>query len=185
MNFLQINIHEENVFQIFFKIIWSLKYYFFLLLLLLSFLFLPTAKMNGFSMEPTYTEGSWLFLYPLGGYWFEKYLFYRGQVVVFQDVRHPEKILEVKRIVGLPNETLKIEKDIVSVKNNLDNSEEIFLIDSKFGRRNNGEDKQIILGKDDFFLMGDNRAGSRDSRQIGTIQIPEMKAIVLFTLHSW
>jgi signal peptidase I len=184
MNFLQINIHEENIFNIFFKIIWYLKYYIFIFLLLTSFLFLPTAKMKGFSMEPTYSEGSWLFLYPLSGYWYEKYLFYRGQIVVFQDVRRPDKILEVKRIVGLPNEILKIEDDIVSVENQKENTSEVFLIDSKLGRRDNGVDMQMALGAEDFFLMGDNRPGSRDSRQIGPIQIPEMKAIVLFSLHE-
>lgn len=92
----------------------------------------------------------------------------RGDVVT---AKRENKIL-IKRIVGLPGETLQIISGCV-------------YIDGKMMERNiYTEDKGVlntpyVLKEDEYFIMGDNRGGSDDSRRFGSININDINGKVL------
>ena len=81
------------------------------------------------------------------------------------------KGLFVKRVVGLPGETIRVEEDILYV-----NEDEV---EENFPRRKCLRpmlERQI--GENEYFVMGDNRPASRDSRSVGTIPLEDIVAVV-------
>ena len=133
---------------------------------------LPGFRITSFSMEPTLAQGDVVIVIPFLG------SLGRGDVVIYIDPRLENHPFVVKRIVGLPNEQLAIRDDLVSVQTG--EGELTFPKDSLLGRRNNGRDLSIVLGPEDYLLMGDNRPGSKDGRTTGTIQRHEMYGAILF-----
>ena len=132
--------------------------------------FIEPHVVEGPSMEPTLGSGDRMLvetLTPRLG------ILFRGQLIVFRDPRDPKHPVVVKRIVGLPGETVVVQRDSVTIRHG-DGREETFEKGSVLGRKDNGDDKTMLLGPCDYFLMGDNRADSRDSRDWGTIQPSEM-----------
>lgn len=127
-------------------------------------------EVISFSMEPTFQKGDLVLTETLT---LSVLSPQRGGLIVYKDPRQTEKPLVIKRVVGLPTETVVIERDLVSVRSGF-GAATTFAPDSNVGRRDNGQDWQITLGKEDYLLMGDNRAGSKDGRQTGTIQPSEM-----------
>lgn len=153
----------------------------FFVLLSLFILSLRSLTVVSFSMSPTLEKGDivlvdWLSLYIIPPM--------RGGNIVYVDPRNKEHPYVVKRIVGMPNETVFIKNDLISIVDK-NNSTTTFEAGSKLGGTNNGGDFQMLLGKDDYFLMGDNRPGSKDSRQTGTIQPPEMFGRPLFRIYPF
>lgn len=145
----------------------------------LLLLFSSLLKVVSLSMEPTLATGDIVLVESFSLWAGEPE---RGDLIVYVDPRQKDHPKVVKRIVGIPEENLFIKDDIISVVNKY-NYQTTFSKDSTLGRRDNGVDYQIVLGKDDFFLMGDNRAGSRDSRQTGTIQPHEMFGKPYFIIY--
>lgn len=86
----------------------------------------------------------------------------RGDVIVFRSPRNPDQDL-VKRVVGLPNETVEIRAGQVFVNGHV-------VDESSYFRGPIGPDtpaRQVPEGA--YFVMGDNRLQSRDSRAIGSV----------------
>lgn len=104
------------------------------------------------SMEPSISPGDRLFAFRLS------YTFSdpeRGDVVVF-DSNHEEKLL-VKRVIGLPGETLEIKDGLIYINGLVledDFTEEVTL--GHFG--------PFVVPEGEYFMMGDNRDNSHDSR---------------------
>ena len=126
--------------------------------------------VEGPSMEPTLGSGDRMLVETLTPH---LGLLSRGQLIVFRDPRDPKHPVVVKRIIGLPGETVVVHRDSVTIRH-ADGREERFEKGSVLGRKDNGDDKTMLMGPHDYFLMGDNRADSRDSRDYGTIQSSEM-----------
>jgi len=92
----------------------------------------------------------------------------RFDIVVFQA---PEEVKQrtkqsgdvrlVKRVVGLPGEKIQIKENQVFINGELLVEPYEILIDAKDPKRNFGP---ITIPRDEYFLMGDNRVGSEDSR---------------------
>ncbi len=115
-------------------------------------------------MEPNYAHGDYLIVDEIS-YRFKSPE--RGEVIVFRYPENPS-LRHIKRIIGLPGETLKIDENGIEVTF----GEEIIILDeSKYlaytGSLSNGID--ISLGDGQFFVMGDNRAVSFDSRRWGPL----------------
>ena len=92
----------------------------------------------------------------------------RGDVIVFEapDMAGADYI---KRIIGLPGETIKITSDTIYIDGK--KLEEDYLPDSFNTYVGNDESMtlEVKLEPDTYFVMGDNREHSHDSREIGSI----------------
>ena len=111
--------------------------------------------VDGQSMEPNFHSGEYI----LTNRW--QYLFgtpERGDAVVLRFPGDPEHTKYIKRIIGLPGEKVKISKGQVYI--NDQKLDETYLPPNT----NTYPDMIKILSGDDYFLMGDNRANSSDSR---------------------
>jgi signal peptidase I len=120
--------------------------------------------VNGASMEPTFETGDYLIVDRIS-YQFEAPK--RGEVVIFRYPRNPDKYF-IKRIVGLPGETIILEGDKTTIKNT--EHPEGFTLDETFIVDRGVNHTERTLAADEYFVMGDNRTESSDSRSWGPLQ---------------
>jgi len=126
------------------------------------FLFQPFV-VSGQSMEPNFYHGDYLIVDEIS-YRFREPK--RGEVIVFRYPQNPN-FRHIKRIIGLPGETLRISSEGVKL---LKNEDFIILNETSYITSNNYyEEFKIVLGKDEYFVMGDNRPLSFDSRRWGPL----------------
>lgn len=117
----------------------------------------------GASMEPTFDNGEYLIVDQLS-YRFEEPK--RGDVIIFRFPKEPSKFL-IKRIVGLPNETVEIRQGAVFVRT----GDGTFRLSEPYvedDRKSSGF-LTTPLGSDEYFVLGDNRSASSDSRVWGPL----------------
>jgi len=121
--------------------------------------------VNGASMEPSYYNHEYLIVDEIS-YRFNEPV--RGEVVVFEYPRDPNQFF-IKRIIGLPGERVVVVGGDVKIYNskNLDGFvlSEPYLSDSA---KTTG-DADIVLKKGEYFVLGDNRNASLDSRRFGAL----------------
>ena len=126
------------------------------------------------SMQPNIYENDYLILAK------KAYMFSepeRGDVIVFksdvEDAKHHKKLL-IKRIVGLPGETI----EIVNAQTYIDG--ELFVEDYIKDQTDWQGVDRITLSEDEYFVMGDNRRVSLDSRGLGPVNEDRIKGKVVF-----
>jgi signal peptidase I len=123
--------------------------------------------VSGLSMFPTFHDKEYLIIDELSYYMHEPI---RNDVVVFHFPYNPSKkpLYFIKRIIGLPGETVIIDDGVVTIKNT-DNPEGFKLTETYINEKFTTSGT-YTLGKDDYFVMGDNRNASSDSRSWGVLQ---------------
>lgn len=134
--------------------------------------------VRGQSMEPNFQNGDYLIIDEF------TYRFktpQRGEVVVFKYPNNPSQRY-IKRIVGLPGETIKIEDGKVFIYKDdtpqvLDESNYLPLSLQTAGTL------ETRLDDNEYFVMGDNRPFSSDSRRWGSL--PEEDIIGRVFLRAW
>ncbi len=95
--------------------------------------------------------------------------FQRGEVIIFQNPRNASEDY-IKRIVGLPGERIRISNNEIFINGTvLDQS---FLPAGTITRTKGymSEGEEILIPNDTYFVMGDNREGSSDSREWGPLK---------------
>ena len=125
-----------------------------------------TIQVAGASMNPTLTDGE---IIPIE-YREEQQLPKRSDIVIIR--RDGENV--VKRIIGLPNETVTIKDDVVSIN-------DVPLIrEGGISTSITDEITSVTLTDDEYFVMGDNRQNSWDSRSasFGEVHLSNIVAIV-------
>ena len=121
-------------------------------------------SVEGTSMEPTLDDGDNLIVDKL------TYRFQdpeRFDIIVFP-FQYEEKVFYIKRIIGLPGETVWIDEDGTIYVGESEDSLEVLtesygkevILPEKIGIASN----PVTLGEDEYFVMGDNRNNSSDSR---------------------
>ncbi|MBI4065832.1 signal peptidase I [Candidatus Kaiserbacteria bacterium] len=119
--------------------------------------------VDGASMHPTFENLDYLIVDEIV-YRFKTPS--RGDVIVFRYPSDPS-IFYIKRIIGLPNETLSINHGVVTVATV--DGEKISLTEPYKVNEDATYTKNISLNSGEYFVMGDNRPNSSDSRFWGTL----------------
>ncbi len=137
---------------------------------LISNLLLPILRIYGSSMSPTLVNGNIVTALRGGSY-------ERGDIVAFY---YNDKIL-VKRIVGLPGEVIDIDED-GSVSVDGEPLDEPYLDEKALGECDIELPYQVPEGR--YFVMGDNRSVSSDSRssQVGCVAEEQVIGKLIFRL---
>ncbi len=122
-------------------------------------------QVKGASMDPTFHDGEYILTDKIG---YRMHPPERGDVIVFKAPRNPD-FDYIKRIIATPGDTVSIQDGSVYVNDqklaeNYIQSETIILPGQYIK-----ESQQIKLNNDEYFVLGDNRSHSSDSRQWGTV----------------
>ena len=121
--------------------------------------------VDGASMDPTFHTGDYLIVDELS-YRFKTPE--RGSVLIFKYPRDPSKSF-IKRVIGLPGETISLVNGKVSIINKEHPEGMPLNLNESFVKFVKQETANFVLGDDEYFVMGDNRAGSADSRAWGPV----------------
>lgn len=135
--------------------------------------------VKGASMEPNFEDHQYLIINEI------TYRFndpQRGDIVVFRYPKDPRQYF-IKRIIGLPGEKVVVKDGKVYIfndeyKNGVAINENIYL-DTTVTVGN----KDIELGEDEYFVLGDNRSASLDSRSFGAV--PKRLIVGKVWLRGW
>ncbi|WP_405100618.1 signal peptidase I [Oceanobacillus sp. FSL H7-0719] len=142
-----------------------------------TFIF-ATSIVEGESMEPTLENGERVI--------FNKFIYIinepkRGDIIIIQ---HPNKNY-VKRIIALPGETIEVANNELYI--NGEKYQETFL--SEEISKKTGRFGPIVIPEDSYFVMGDNRGISKDSRNgLGYIQRDEIigrSEVIIYPFSEW
>lgn len=117
--------------------------------------------VDGLSMFPTFGHGDYLIIDEISYRFHEPA---RGDVIVF---RHSEGVFYIKRVIGLPGETVSISRGQVTVTRTDGTS--LTLDESYVINEDATYTLNATLGAEQYFVMGDNRPKSSDSRSWGAL----------------
>ncbi len=136
--------------------------------------------VKGASMEPNFHNQEYLIVDEIS-YQFKNPQ--RGDVIVFRYPRNPQEFF-IKRVIGLPGERVQITEGKVKIYNQA-HPQGVFLPEPYLppGTKtyNLIDNKEIIkLGPDEYFVLGDNRNSSKDSRSFGPVNRSFIIGRVLF-----
>lgn len=134
------------------------------IILIRTFIITPV-RVDGNSMKNTLQNGDILLLLKLGSV-------NRFDVIVLDEKDDAEII--IKRVIGLPGETIEIKNGKIYI-----NDKEI---NDNYGYGETSDYKKITLKDDEYFILGDNRLISKDSRYFGPIKEKEIIGKAIFRL---
>lgn len=123
--------------------------------------------VKGSSMMPNFHDGDYLIVNELS---YEVGQPQRGDVVIFRYPGNPSEFF-IKRVIGLPGETVEIRNNTITVYN--DQHPDGFVLDeSRYLAKSVVTAGNVLqkLGDDEYYVLGDNRTASSDSRAWGVLE---------------
>ncbi len=133
--------------------------------------------VNGASMEPNFSSGDYLLIDEITYRFREPG---RGEVIVFHYPGN-ESTYYIKRIIGLPGERLIFKDGKVAIFNKEHPGG--FILDENYLPRGLGTSgKEVSLKNNEYFVLGDNRFYSFDSRSWGSLNKAELVGLVRLRL---
>jgi len=128
----------------------------FLIIVALIHFFIATVfKVEGKSMEPNFHQDQYMLINKLS-YIAAKPI--RGDVVILKFPGDPEKTKYIKRIIGLPGEKVAIKDGLIYINDK--KLREIYIANDIITE----PEMELTLASDEYFVVGDNRPNSSDSR---------------------
>ncbi|WP_086314551.1 signal peptidase I [Enterococcus sp. 7F3_DIV0205] len=160
--------------------------FFFMIVCLCFLIFVKTHQVDGHSMQPTLTNG-------------DRILVLKGKkmtshdLITFNPKDDPRKIY-VKRVIGVPGNEIRIDEKrltIVTTSNQDEKKKPLFDGDLASGITEVSVTKEVsrllehmtTIPEDKYFVLGDNRNDSRDSRQLGLIDRSQIEGIVVYRYY--
>ena len=138
--------------------------------------------VSGASMEPTFDNYHYLIIDRVSYSFGEPS---RGDVIVFDLPQNTSRAL-IKRIIGLPGETVILEHSTITIVN--DEYPEGFMLDEPYldpEHVGGVSDLRATLSADQYFVLGDNREVSADSRLWGPLPREDIVGRVLLRLYPF
>ncbi len=132
-----------------------------------TFIITPV-KVNGSSMYPTLEGDEIMLLNKLGS-------IDRFDIVVLKLDGDDDNL--IKRIIGLPGETVEIKENQIYINDEL--------LEDPYGYGVTYNIDPVTLGSDEYFILGDNRIISLDSRVFGKIHESEIKGTTNFIMYPF
>lgn len=134
--------------------------------------------VKGASMEPTFHDKEYLIVDELS-YRFNSPE--RGQVIVFRYPRNPQEYF-IKRIIGLPGEEVQVKDGKVTVFSSA--YPDGLILDESYLPANletySDSEAKVTVGADEYYVLGDNRGASKDSRYFGIVNKSFVTGKILF-----
>lgn len=146
-------------------------------------------RIHGSSMAPTLQSGERVLVNKLGT---RLSLITRGDVVVFRDPTDPETVM-VKRVIGIPGDTVRFLADDVEVLPGPGGDRSLTTVapvaeasaaDAPVPPAGPGA-VSVLLRAGDYFVIGDNRSGSSDSRHWGAISEDAIIGEAVLRIFPW
>ena len=123
--------------------------------------------VKGASMEPNFFDHEYLIIDEIS-YRFNEPT--RGDIIVFRYPKNPQEYF-IKRVVGLPGEKVQIRDGRVYIFNQ--DGESGYLLNEDYltseTKTYSLSEDVIALGEDQYYVLGDNRTSSKDSRSFGAV----------------
>jgi signal peptidase I len=119
--------------------------------------------VSGDSMFPTFHDGEYLIIDEIS------YIVkgpHRSDVVVFKYPNDPSRYF-IKRIIGMPNEKINLKDGVVTITNA--ENKNGFVLNEPYINEKFNATYDYSTGADEYFVMGDNRNRSSDSRSWGVL----------------
>lgn len=141
-------------------------------------IFFNTVRVSGSSMEPSFSDGD-LLIMETGPRSIDT-----GDVVSLDGGDLTERVSTrtwndmIKRVVAVPGETVEMVDNILYING------EVEMQDFHPGEMTNNLDFYYELAEDEFFVLGDNRNFSGDSRDFGPVLLSEITGSVLMRVYS-
>lgn len=135
--------------------------------LIRTFIITPV-RVDGDSMKNTLKNGDILLLYKLSS-------INRFDIIVLDEEKDNEKI--IKRVIGMPGETVAIKKGKIYINDEV--------IDDEYAYGETSDFDKVTLADNEYFILGDNRLISKDSRYFGPIKENEIKGKIVFRLFPF
>ncbi|MDO8668561.1 MAG: signal peptidase I [bacterium] len=134
--------------------------------------------VKGASMEPNFYDKEYLIIDEISYRFHEPA---RGDIVVFRYPRNPEEFF-IKRVIGLPGEKIQVRDGSVYIYNG--SHKDGFKLEEKYLPANlmtyGLNDEITTLSQSEYFVLGDNRNSSKDSRSFGAVDKKFVTGRVLF-----
>jgi signal peptidase I len=148
---------------------------------LIRYFLIQPFVVEGQSMEPNFHNNEYLIIDKLSYKFHEPN---RGDIIIFQAPNAPQYDY-IKRVIGRPGETIKIANNKIYINNQP--------IDETYLQPNertliNQDPKMTMertLGPNEFFVLGDNRQHSSDSREFGILDKSKILGRVWVTVYPW
>ena len=121
--------------------------------------------VRGASMEPTFIDREYLLIDEISYRFSEPR---RGDVVVFRYPRDKTEFF-IKRVIGVPGDTVTINNGKVVVTNDA-HTNGVVLEEEYINQPTTKGSEHVTLNPDEYFVLGDNRGASLDSRSFGPIK---------------
>lgn len=181
-----VNVNETNAFKEFYKkhkskfnFVYMIVICLVIAKLITSFVFL-SVMVDGNSMHSTLKNGDKGIT---DGLFYKMFGIDRFDIVILEEKGFDEKL--VKRVIGLPGETIRYEKGVLYINDKVVKEKFITEEVAKQTVTTYGNDTfECKLGNDEYFVLGDNRGNSTDSRYFGPIKESQIKGVGMMLFAS-
>lgn len=131
--------------------------------------FVTPAIVEGTSMNPTLEDGSFAFSFNVN----DNTEIKRGDIVI---VKEDTDYYIIKRVIGLPNETIECKDGVIYINDEpIEDYTDIETLDFD----------KVYIEEGHYFIMGDNRLNSKDSRKIGTVSKDQIISHNLLVIYPF